>query len=188
MRVSAWRAATILTILAGGASTPIQGSSPAPNDLAELARLFQEDQGDRKPGIHGIDWALVKPRDDARLARVRELYKAGALKTGADWFRAAMILQHGNDEDDFLLAHEMCVAAVIKGETSAASLAAASEDRYLRKIGRPQRFGTQWEPGTEPGTFRLAPIDSEMTDELRQVLGVPSLAEAKASEGQFNKK
>jgi hypothetical protein len=150
--------------------------------------MFQEDQDDRKPGIHGIDWAIVKPRDDARLARVRELYSAGALHTGADWYHAAMILQHGNEADDFLLAHEMCVAAVVKGEASAAWLAAASEDRYLMKIGRKQRFGTQWEPGTEPGTFRLAPIDSQMTDELRQALGAPSLAEAKASETRFNKK
>jgi len=31
--------------------------------------MFQEDQDDRKPRLHGIDWAVVKPRDDARLAR-----------------------------------------------------------------------------------------------------------------------
>ena len=187
MRLSAWCAAAAVATLASGAFA-IQGSSPSSKDNEELARMFKEDQDDRKPGVQGIDWAKVKPRDDARLARVYELYKAGALCTGPDWYRAAMLLQHGNEPEDFLLAHEMSVAAVAKGEAAAPWLAAASEDRYLRKIGREQRFGTQWEPGTEPGTFRLAPVDSRMTDELRQALGAPSLAEAKAMETRFDKK
>jgi hypothetical protein len=104
-----------------------------------------------------MDWSVVKPRDDARLKRVKELYAAGSLQTGSDWLRAAVILQHGNEPDDFLLAHEMCIAAVAKGELKARSMAANSEDRFLRRIGRPQRFGTQWEPTDKPGTFRLAP-------------------------------
>jgi hypothetical protein len=78
--------------------------------------MFQEDQDDRKPGLHGIDWAVVKPRDDARLERTRQLYAAGGLRTGADWFHAALILQHSSEADDYLLAHEMCIAAVAKGE------------------------------------------------------------------------
>ena len=95
---------------------------------------------------------------------MKELYAAGSLKTGTDWLNAAFILQHGNEPDDFLLAHEMCIAAVAKGEDKARWLAAASEDRFLRQIGRPQRFGTQWEPGDTPGTFKLAPTDPGVSD------------------------
>ena len=98
-----------------------------------------------------------------------------------------MILQQGNEVDDYLLAHEMSVAAVAKGEVDAKWLAAATEDRFLMKIGRKQRFGTQYQPD-ETGKFRLAPTDTQVTDDLREALGTPSLAEAKAMESRFDKK
>jgi len=170
------------------ASPVVRGQGSPPTDNPELARMFQEDQDDRKPGFHGIDWAMVKPRDDARLKRTRELYASGALLTGADWFHAALILQHSSEADDYLLAHEMCVAALAKGEMNAKSLAAAAEDRFLMRIGRNQRFGTQYVPADEPGKFRLAPTDSQVTDELRALLDTPSLAEARATASQFDKK
>jgi hypothetical protein len=99
-----------------------------------------------------------------------------------------LILQHSSEADDYLLAHEMCMAAVAKSEMDARWLAAATEDRFLMKIGRKQRFGTQYEPADEPGKFRLAPTDPQVTDDLRAVLGTPSLAEAKATASRFDKK
>ena len=152
MRSSAPFVGLALLFTAAGMAT--QSSEVAPADNAELARLFKEDQDDRKPAITDIDWSVVKPRDDPRLERVKELYASGSLQTGPDWLRAAFILQHGNEPDDFLLAHGMCIAAVAKGEEKARWLAAASEDRFLRRIGRPQRFGTQWEPATSPARSR----------------------------------
>jgi hypothetical protein len=150
--------------------------------------MFQEDQDDRKPGLHGIDWSVVKPRDDARLKRTRELYSSGALRSGADWLHAALILQHSSEPDDYLLAHEMCVAALALGEEGALWLVAATEDRFLMGIGRKQRFGTQYEAAAEAGKFRLAPTDPQVTDELRVAIGAPPLSEAKAKESQFDKK
>ena len=178
-----------LVVAAISSSGALLGSQEvAPSDNAELARMFEEDQADRRPGPNGIDWAAVKPRDDARLARTKELYAAGALQTGPDWLHAALILQHSEQSDDYLLAHEMCVAALAAGERNARWLAAATEDRFLRSLGRRQRFGTQYEAGQEAGTFRLAETDPQVTDELRQALGAPTLAEAKARESQFNEK
>jgi hypothetical protein len=162
--------------------------TPTPSNNAELMRMFQEDQADRKPGLHGIDWTMVKPRDDARLKRTRELYLSGALLTGADWLHAALILQHSSEPDDFLLAHEMCVAALILGEKGGKWLVAATEDRFLMAIGRKQRFGTQYEAAGGPGKFRLAPTDSRVTDALREALGAPTLAEAEATASRFDKK
>jgi len=167
--------------VARSAQTPPQADNP------ELARMFQEDQADRKPGLHGIDWSVVKPRDEARLKRTRELYGSGALRTGSDWLHAALILQHSGEPDDYLLAHEMCVAALVQGEKGAKWLVAATEDRFLMGIGRKQRFGTQYEPATEPGKFRLAPTDPQVTDELRVALGAPPIGVAKATEGRFDK-
>jgi hypothetical protein len=186
------RPAMLLTSVILGAIVLSQGArsdQAAPQaDNAELKRMFDEDQADRKPGLHGVDWSVVKPRDDARLQRTRELYQAGALHTGADWLHAALILQHSSEPDDFLLAHEMCVAALAQGEKRANWLVAATEDRFLMGIGRTQRFGTQYVAAAEPGKFQLAPTDARVTDELRAALGAPPIGEAKATEGRFDKR
>src|SRR5207247_9723638 len=102
----------------------------------------------------------------ARLGRTRELYASGSPRTASDCFHAALILQHSSEADDYLLAHEMSVAAVAQGQKDARWLAAASEDRFLMKIGRMQRFGTQYEPADEPGRYRLAPTEHQRTDRL----------------------
>lgn len=188
MRTSGWLGCGALALAMAATSVAREAQAPSPSDNAELTRMFQEDLDDRKPGLHGIDWSVVKPRDDARLKRTRELYGAGALRTGADWLHAALILQHSGEPDDYLLAHEMCVAALAEGEKGARWLVAATEDRFLMGIGRKQRFGTQYEAADEPGKFRLAPTDPQVTDELRAALGTPSLSEATATASRFDKK
>ena len=100
-----------------------------------------------------------------------------------------MILQHGDVAEDYLLAHELCVVAISKGDARARWLAAASEDRFLMNIDRPQRFATQFRCDGLPNCeYRLYKLDAAVTDELRRVLDVPSLAEAKAREGRMNRK
>jgi hypothetical protein len=157
-------------------------------DDEELIRLYQEDQSDRKPPAgKSIDWSVVAPRDHARLARVKELYTQNKLQTGGDYYHAAMVLQHAEAPEDYLLAHELCVVAISKGNSEAKWLAAASEDRFLMNIDRPQRFGTQFRTGGANTPFKLYKMDSGVTDELRRALNVPSLAEAKAREAKMNK-
>jgi hypothetical protein len=113
-------------------------SEPPPKDNPELARLYDEDQADRMPGEgKPIDWSVVGPRDKKRRARVYALYETGEIRTGKDFQRAAMVLQHAEKPDEYLLAHEFCVVALSKGERDARWLAAATEDRFLMKIGRP---------------------------------------------------
>jgi len=173
---------------------PVQAQAPATptfKDNEELARLHREDQADRAPpNSKDIDWTVVGPRDKARLSRVKEIYTQNSIHTGADYYHAAMILQHGDVPEDFLLAHEFCVVAISKGKNDKDTrwLAAASEDRFLMNIGRPQRFATQYraDPATAP--FRLYKVDNGVTDELRRALDVPSLAKAKAREVEMNKK
>jgi len=95
-----------------------------------------------------------------------------------------MILQHSDIADDYLLAHELCVAAISKEDKRGKWLAAASEDRFLMTIARPQRFATQFRCDGPNCEFRLYKMDEGVTDELRRVLDVPSLAEAKAREAK----
>ena len=89
---------------------------PVTRDNEELARLYQEDQSDRTPPAgKSIDWSVVTPRDNARLARAKELYQQNKLQAGRDYYHAAMILQHAEAPEDYLLAHELCVVAISKG-------------------------------------------------------------------------
>src|SRR5262245_13960408 len=98
-----------------------------------------------------------------------------------------MVLQHGGAPSDHLLAHELCVVAVGKGEARARWLAAASEDRFLMNIGRPQRFGTQFQ-AVAGGPFRLYKVDEGVTDGLRKAFNVPTLEESKKREAKMNEK
>lgn len=120
---------------------------------------------------------------------MRELYHDHRLHTGTDYYHAATILQHTSTPEDYLLAHEMCIVAISKGEERAKWLAAASEDRFLMSIERPQRFGTQYRSRGEgsDSSFQLFKVDFGVTDELRQAFNVPSLAKAKAREVARNK-
>ena len=159
------------------------GPPPQVQNDQELARLFTEDQADRTPPPgRPIDWSTVLPRDRAREARVRELYRSDAVQTGADYYHAAMILQHAPAPEDYLLAHEFCIVAVSKGEKRALWLSAATEDRFLMGIGRPQRFGTQYRSADATSPVRLHPVDGNITDGLRGLFAVPPLAEAMARE------
>jgi hypothetical protein len=186
-----------LVLLTGILVRPLAGmraaaaqSAPksATKDNPELRRLVDEDQADRTPTAgKPLDWKLVGPRDEARLRRVKELYLQNKLQTGGDYSNAALILQHGPDAEDYLLAHELCIVAISKGD-GAESLAAASEDRFLINIGRSQRFGTEYKSAGPNQPYRLYTIDSGVTDQLRKMMGVPSLANAKAREAEMNKK
>ena len=69
MKLGARQAGIVLAAVAAVLAPVVRGQGASPPDNAELPRMFQEDQDDRKPRLHGIDWAVVKPRDDARLAR-----------------------------------------------------------------------------------------------------------------------
>lgn len=172
---------------------PALAQSPVakpPKDNGELKRLCDGDQSDRNPPQgKPIDWVVVAPRDKARLKRVKELHAGNLLHTANDYDCAATVLLHGDVPEDFLLAHEFWVVAISKGknDVDTLSLAAASEDRFLMNIGRPQRFGTQLR-SEGSGPIELYPVDPGVTDELRRVMMGHTLAEIKARVAEMNKK
>ena len=164
-----------------------QGRRSSPADSQELRHLMDEDQADRQS--NQIKWAEVLPRDRARLSRVKSLYASGAIRTAEDYYHAALVLQHSEVAEGFLLAHEFCVAAMMlgKNDIESGSLGAAAEDRFLMNIGRPQRFGTQYRSEGQ-GPLRLYQVADGVSDELRKVMAVPSLTEARAHEAEFNRR
>ena len=111
--------------------------------VSEIHRLLLEDQRDRTapPGSPGS--ANMGVNDVARRKRAHELLDQGVLQTGVDFFDAALIFQHGDKPEDYLLAHILAMVAVAKGNMGARELAAVTLDRYLQSIDEPQVFGTQ---------------------------------------------
>ena len=86
----------------------------------------------------------MEANDLARRKRVHKLLASGKLSTGPDFHDAAFIYQHGNEPDDYLLAHLLAMTSVAKGDLDSRWIAAATLDRYLQAIGQPQVFGTQY--------------------------------------------
>jgi hypothetical protein len=142
-----------------------------------MRAIFLADQAPRRSSGASIDWAVVGPADEARRVRTKALLDAGALRTGDDFLNAAMIFQHGSTPSDYLLAHALAVIAATKGRDDAGWMAAATLDRYLQAIGRPQIFGTQFKTADRQNTTQ-EPYDRNLiSDAMRQTLGVPKLAD-----------
>jgi hypothetical protein len=173
------------------AITLIQNSFAGENKksviASELEKLYVEDQADRNTSGSNINWEAISVRDEQREIRVKELLTLGSLGGGTEYYHAAMILQHASTPNDYLLAHDLCVIAISKGEQKAKWLAAASMDRFLVSIGRQQRFGTQFQSNKSFRPPRLVEIDLNVSDVLRQELDVPTLENAKKTELEMEK-
>lgn len=167
-------------------ATPAKDSKPSAIS-AELEKLYIEDQADRSSLGENTDWEAISIKDEQREIRVKELLALGSLGSGAEYYHAAMILQHASAPDDYLLAHDLCVIAISKGEQKAKWLAAASMDRFLISIGRQQRFGTQFLSNKSFRPPHLVQVDPNVSDALRKELDVPTLENAKKREAELEK-
>jgi hypothetical protein len=156
--------------------------APPPASSAEMKQIFLQDQYDRgnnpyaKPGDpqpKALPGSEIRRNDDAREVRVKELLQQGLLRTGTDYYRAALVFQHSGNPDGTLLAHILAEVALSKGEPAGLWLSAATLDRYLVQIKQKQIFGTQFKPlarsdETKPYLFVLDDIEpSVISDQLR---------------------
>lgn len=150
---------------------------PAVQDNPALAEMYAQDQADRR-GV--VAWgAQTDARDGERRRRVREMLSAGAIRTAADHYHAAMVLQHGDTPADFMRAHELARAAERMGSVPARWLAAATLDRSLLSQGQPQRYGTQF--SDVGGVWYLLPMDTlAVSDAERRRAGARTLDETRA--------
>jgi hypothetical protein len=145
---------------------------------AEMKGIFDADQKARESTkmLTDEDWKLIGKQDDERRAQTKKLLGTGQLHTGKDFLEAALVFQHGGLPEEHLLAHTLAVVSVAKGEPGAAWLSAATLDRYLQSIGRPQIYGTQFRVKTKE-LYTQEPYERGIvSDALRHQLGVPSMA------------
>lgn len=153
---------------------------------SEMQRISEGDQKDRQPGIGKIDWTVVSKSDAARREATAKLLSDGKLHTGEDFQRAAFVFQHGDTSDDYLLAHTLAIVAVSRGRSSAIWIASATMDRYLNSIHQPQIYGTQFWTKPNEATTQEPYNRSLVSDALRRLLGVPSLATQEEQRKQYD--
>lgn len=141
--------------------------------------MYDADQEDRANWRTGTDWETVRPRDNARLKRIEELYARGLLQTPDDMYNAAMIYQHGDKPEHYLRAMELSRKAGERGHPDGKRFSALAEDRYLLSIGKAQIWGTQFSRKTADGPWRLTePFESgTKTDAERKEIGLTDIEE-----------
>jgi len=195
---------------------------PSKVQIRPMRQIYVQDQRDRgvllsdqgepikpsattpTPSPEPVASELMEKRDAERRQRTRDLLSAGEVTTAQDFHDAAFVFQHGQEGDDYLLAHILAVEAVIKGDASSKWISAATLDRFLQAIGHPQVFGTQYldrdylfmkEHKGDPQALRDHKPETGMTqqpynvdlipDQLRLAFCVPDLAQQKTNLKDF---
>ena len=145
---------------------------------AELQRMRDEDQADRSGTMDQATLERLHTNDSLHLARTLRLVADGVPATGRDMHNAATVLQHGGTPDNYRLAHELSIAAIALGDTTALWLVSRSYDRMLLSMGHRQRLNTQY-GGASLTTVKLSPLDTTaVNDRIRLALGSRRLADA----------
>lgn len=154
------------------------------DDNPELQRLFDADQNARRDP--DMSWDEIDALDETNRSEVLSMLARGEIKTGLDYFHAAVILQHGESTDEIRLAHSFATISSQLGYERATWLQAASWDRLLMYFEQPQWYGTQFTKDDE-GKWHLYDVqEGAVTDEQRDEWRVPSLSESKARASQRN--
>lgn len=157
------------------------------DDNRRLAEIFEADQ--RARNQEPADWQAMAEQDRGHRAEVLSMLRDNALRTSKDYFNAAIVFQHGDTPDDYLLALSLAqIAATLDpGNKGALWLTAAAWDRLLMSRKVPQWYGTQYHKANADSPIELYPVDeSAVTDEERAARNVPSLQEAKARAAAMN--
>jgi hypothetical protein len=179
-------------LLAGAMSAPAhaQEGPTIPNlpDVNKaLLAIVAADQWDRGMDMftgrqvkspETLDWPQIHTRDAERKAAVRRLLQSGEIQSGREYQFAALVFQHSTETSDLSTAHVLAATAVAKGNPLARWLAAATFDRLLWSLDRPQVFGTQFKQESQTQRWTMEPYDSaSLPDAARAAWCVVALSE-----------
>jgi hypothetical protein len=175
-----------------------QSAAPVTAAVSRVHQLEMEDQSENPGNISPEEYYR---HGDARRAEIRKLLAEGKLNSGEDFSDAALIFQHGQTPDDFLFAHILAVEALMHGDSADKWIAAATLDRYLQGVNRPQVFGTQYpgdkaatntpKPQVDPKVLNIQrtqqPYDAKLLpDAVREDFCVPDVTQQEKNLAIFN--
>ncbi len=171
-------------------SSAVAAGDNQTTDCEEIRFLYEADQEDRTKlesagsgAWQPQEMSRLSERDVERRKQTLELLNGGKLRSADDYFYAAMVMQHGNKAEEYLLAHILATASLKLGREKSAWLAGSSLDRYLIKIGQPQVFGSQFNNSqpTDPSKWTNEPYNQNLVpDALRKIYYQPTLEETKS--------
>ncbi|GGI57592.1 TPR end-of-group domain-containing protein [Winogradskyella haliclonae] len=144
----------------------------------ELAKLYSEDQQVRLNGQYNNLKVIVQ--DSIRRFKVMKFIENDKLKSGYDYYKAAMIMHHGSKTEDYKIAHKLAQKSLKFDSTHemAPWLCAATKDRLLLSQDKPQWYGTQGISVTMNHKIMLDPklIDTTAVSTLeRRRLNAPTI-------------
>ena len=164
----------ILIVLTLPAVSKAQTNAVATDkDNAELTKIFTEDQRIRQPKALGPDEPKIVRTDADRLALVKLMLANDQVNTTADYFHAALVLQHSPNSADYLIAHTLAVLCAADHNGTCLWLSAATLDRYLQSTDKPQIYGTQYLNFNHPPVTQQPYAIDLISDSIRKRLGVP---------------
>ncbi len=139
-----------------------------------IAKIYKEDQLDRKSTSPNNFGEIIK-RDAIRKKITSRLLKNGEIKTGKEFYLAAIIFQHGQKLSDYRQAVKLARQAYERGYKKGRYLEALATDRLLVVSGKKQKFGTQFFQKNSRSKYILCPVDPKTTDADRKKYGLPPL-------------
>lgn len=161
-----------------------------PQVSVRLRQIYDEDQAMRLEPISEIDQLEVAETSRQHRQEVLTFLLQGKLGSAVDFSRAALVMQHGTCTDHYELAHRLAERAIDMGYDTDETrfLYAATLDRYLISLGKPQKYGTQYRrvQEGEACSYELSPVDSSITDKERIEFGLPPLEAAKKNAEAFS--
>lgn len=157
------------------------GRTPDVAVSEKMRELYHEDQSARAKPVSEIDWSALSVMDRQHQREVLGFLRKGKLGSATDYYYAALIMQHGSCPAHYKLANRLAQQAIDSGDETEDTrwLYAATLDRYLRSVGKPQKFGTQYLSQGNSCEYKLEPVDPRTTDAERAEYGVPYLRTAK---------
>jgi hypothetical protein len=141
------------------------------NRAAELQKLVQEDQDDRRDWQNALNDSRavenLQFRDESRRRRVGEIFGEGCFKSDDDFSAAALVFQHGNTSDHYYQAFIWFRRAFELGDQRQRRMIGTALDRYLVRIGYKQLFATQASLVTGTKCWCLEQVEPTFPDAKR---------------------
>lgn len=139
-----------------------------------LIKIFEELQRERlKADFDNLELGKkINYLDKKAIKEVLKMLEKGQIQTADDFYRAAMIFQHGESYKSYALAVTLALVSDLLGEVWGKTLTAAAMDRFLLSINQSQYFGTSFEK--REGVWELSTYRKEISDKARKIYDIPS--------------